>query len=425
MVVPRLVVGLGDDWADTTARPPGRCVARRAHRAPAPTAGRSTGGRRSSARSPSPCWPGPADAALLRCGRRRRSRSPSWSDGASRPDDAARRRLVGGRRWTRRCPGAATASRSTAARCDPIPARRRSPTASTACRAVVDHDAFAWTDGALARAWPLPGSVLYELHVGHVLAGGHVRRRDRAPRPPRRPRRRRRRAAAGRRVLRRPRLGLRRRRPLRAPPRLRRPGRAEAPRRRLPRAGLGVIFDVVYNHLGPAGNYLGRVRPVLHRPPPDRLGRRRELRRAGQRRGPPLRRRQRAHVAARLPRRRAAPRRRARHRRHVGPPHPRAARASRSTRWPPTCGKPLFLIAESDRNDPRARAAPRRRRATGWRAAWADEWHHALHAVLTGEHDGYYADFGHWADLAKALRQAWVHDGTYSPHRGPGPRPAG
>ena len=62
------------------------------------------------------------------------------------------------------------------------------------------------------------------------------------------------------------RLGLRRRRPVRATPRLRRPGGPHAPRRRgaLP-AGLAVILDVVYNHLGPAGNYLPRVRPVLHR----------------------------------------------------------------------------------------------------------------------------------------------------------------
>src|SRR5690606_41608785 len=54
---------------------------------------------------------------------------------------------------------------------------------------------------------------------------------------------------------------------------------------------------------------------------------------------------------------------------------------------------------------------------SGQAAAWADEWHHALHAALTGERDGYYRDFGSLAHLAKALRQAWVYDGVYSPHR--------
>ena len=79
-------------------------------------------------------------------------------------------------------------------------------------------------------------------------------------------------------------------------------------------------------------------------------------------------------------------------------------------------GRAAFLIAESDRNDPRY---VRIREAGGYGldAAWADEWHHALHAVLTGEVDGYYEDFGSIELLAKALRQAWVYDGTWSPHR--------
>jgi maltooligosyltrehalose trehalohydrolase len=78
--------------------------------------------------------------------------------------------------------------------------------------------------------------------------------------------------------------------------------------------------------------------------------------------------------------------------------------------------KPLFVVAESDRNDP-ASVRPRAAGGSGMDAAWADEWHHALHTVLTGEMDGYYADFGSLATLAKALRQAWVHDGTFSAYR--------
>ena len=80
-------------------------------------------------------------------------------------------------------------------------------------------------------------------------------------------------------------------------------------------------------------------------------------------------------------------------------------------------GRPLFLIAESDLNDPRF-VRPRDVGGYGLDASWADEWHHALHAVLTGERDGYYEDFGTLADLRDALHQAWVYAGRYSPHRG-------
>ena len=75
--------------------------------------------------------------------------------------------------------------------------------------------------------------------------------------------------------------------------------------------------------------------------------------------------------------------------------------------------KPLFLIAESDLNDPRL-VESSARGGYGLQAAWADDWHHALHAVLTGERDGYYADYGSLSDLTKALRQAWVYDGRFS-----------
>ncbi|MDQ3714628.1 MAG: malto-oligosyltrehalose trehalohydrolase [Actinomycetota bacterium] len=79
-------------------------------------------------------------------------------------------------------------------------------------------------------------------------------------------------------------------------------------------------------------------------------------------------------------------------------------------------GVPLWLIAESDLNDPRFVRSPSAG-GYGLAASWADEWHHALHAVLTGETSGYYSDFGSIAQLVKALRQAWVYDGAYSVHR--------
>ena len=55
----------------------------------------------------------------------------------------------------------------------------------------------------------------------------------------------------------------------------------------------------------------------------------------------------------------------------------------------------------------------------GWGcdAAWADDFHHALRVLLTGDTDGYYADFGTVADLAKAFRRPFVHDGQYSEFR--------
>ncbi|MDQ3304602.1 MAG: DUF3459 domain-containing protein, partial [Actinomycetota bacterium] len=53
----------------------------------------------------------------------------------------------------------------------------------------------------------------------------------------------------------------------------------------------------------------------------------------------------------------------------------------------------------------------------GIHAQWSDDFHHALHTVLTGEGDGYYQDFGTLADLATALESAWVYAGRWSPTR--------
>jgi maltooligosyltrehalose trehalohydrolase len=80
-------------------------------------------------------------------------------------------------------------------------------------------------------------------------------------------------------------------------------------------------------------------------------------------------------------------------------------------------GRELVLIAESDRNDPRL---VRSRDAFGFglHAQWSDDFHHALHAYLTGERHGYYADFGSLADVATALEGVFVMDGRYSSFRG-------
>ncbi|MFG1529654.1 MAG: malto-oligosyltrehalose trehalohydrolase [Thermoplasmata archaeon] len=82
-----------------------------------------------------------------------------------------------------------------------------------------------------------------------------------------------------------------------------------------------------------------------------------------------------------------------------------------------TARRPAWLIAESDLNDARL-LRPARWGGLGLMAQWADDFHHALHAVLTGERAGYYADFGPLADLAIALERPYVYDGRYSIHRG-------
>ena len=79
-------------------------------------------------------------------------------------------------------------------------------------------------------------------------------------------------------------------------------------------------------------------------------------------------------------------------------------------------GRPYVMIAESDLNDPRL-VRPKEAYGYGFDAQWSDDFHHALVALLTGERDGYYADFGDMADLGKALTQAYVYDGQFAPFR--------
>ncbi len=79
--------------------------------------------------------------------------------------------------------------------------------------------------------------------------------------------------------------------------------------------------------------------------------------------------------------------------------------------------RPLTLIAESDLNDPRL-ITPREAGGLGLDAQWSDDFHHALHVALTGETEGYYADFAQLSALAKVLTQGFFHDGTWSSFRG-------
>ena len=75
-----------------------------------------------------------------------------------------------------------------------------------------------------------------------------------------------------------------------------------------------------------------------------------------------------------------------------------------------------FVIAESGLNDPRVMRTVARG-GYGCDAEWADDFHHALRTLITDEHDGYYADFGRVAQLAKAFHRPHVHDGGFSEFR--------
>ncbi len=180
--------------------------------------------------------------------------------------------------------------------------------------------------------------------------------------------------------------------------------------------GIGVIMDVVYNHLGPDGNYLARFGPYftdtrttpwgpavnLDAPGSDEvrafiignaLGWLRDYHCDG----------------LRLDAVHAFSDARAVHllEEITTAVHALAAQQRR----------PLFVIAESDLNDPRLVTAPEAG-GHGLDAQWCDDFHHALWTALSGERQGYYSDFGSLATLAKATERAFVHDGTYSAFRG-------
>ncbi|MBW4487337.1 MAG: malto-oligosyltrehalose trehalohydrolase [Trichocoleus desertorum ATA4-8-CV12] len=79
-------------------------------------------------------------------------------------------------------------------------------------------------------------------------------------------------------------------------------------------------------------------------------------------------------------------------------------------------GRNLFLIAESDLNDVRI-IRPKERGGYALAAQWCDDFHHSLHTLLTGEQHNYYQDFGRCQDLEKSLREGFVYSGQYAPHR--------
>jgi maltooligosyltrehalose trehalohydrolase len=79
-------------------------------------------------------------------------------------------------------------------------------------------------------------------------------------------------------------------------------------------------------------------------------------------------------------------------------------------------GRLLHIVAESDLNDSRLLHDPERG-GYGLDAQWSDDFHHAVHTLLTKEDRGYYSDFGGITPLAQTLRDGWYHSGQYSNYR--------
>ena len=79
-------------------------------------------------------------------------------------------------------------------------------------------------------------------------------------------------------------------------------------------------------------------------------------------------------------------------------------------------GRKLYLIAETDLNDVRVLRS-KELGGFGLDAQWCDDFHHALHTLLTGENDRYYQDFGKCEHLEKAFKESFVYSGQYTPHR--------
>ncbi|MCX5046029.1 malto-oligosyltrehalose trehalohydrolase [Aldersonia sp. NBC_00410] len=179
--------------------------------------------------------------------------------------------------------------------------------------------------------------------------------------------------------------------------------------------GLAVLLDVVYNHLGPSGNYLDRYGPYLTEGsnawgqtlnlagPQSAEVRRYIVENA-------LRWMRDFHIdGLRLDAVHALI--------DTTAVHLLEELAIRTEALAAHIGRPLTLIAESDLNDPKL-ITPRAAGGYGLQAQWDDDIHHAIHAAVSGERQGYYGDFGSMSCLAFTLGHGFFHAGTYSSFRG-------
>jgi maltooligosyltrehalose trehalohydrolase len=298
----------------------------------------------------------------------------------------------------------------------PDPRARRQPDGPDGLSAVVAPDAFVWGGGWAGR--PLTGAVLYELHIGTFTREGTF-------------------DAAAERLAHLVRLGITHVELMPVCPfpgthgwgyegvslwAVHEPYGGPAGLKRFVDAahqlGLGVVLDVVHNHLGPSGNHLPLFGPYftdthhtpwgsavnLDAPGSDEvrayligsaLAWLRDYRLDGLRLDA-------VHALA-----------------DTRALHFLEELSAAVDALSAELRRPLFLIGESDLGDPRT-TTPRTAGGQGLHAQWNDDFHHALHTALTGESQGYYADFADdpLGALAKTLTGAFFHDGTYSSFRG-------
>jgi len=180
------------------------------------------------------------------------------------------------------------------------------------------------------------------------------------------------------------------------------------------RRGLGVLIDAVFNHLGPSGNYLPRFAPYLSSAS-NPWGEGINIADAGSDEV----RRYIIDCALRWMRDFHADGLRldAVHALFdTTAIHLLEEMSAETDALAGQLGRPLSLVAESDLNDPRM-ITPRSEHGLGMAAQWDDDIHHAIHTAVSGERQGYYADFGSLATLAKTLREGFFHAATYSSFR--------
>jgi maltooligosyltrehalose trehalohydrolase len=177
--------------------------------------------------------------------------------------------------------------------------------------------------------------------------------------------------------------------------------------------GLGVIQDVVHNHLGPSGNYLPEFGPYLRDAERNTWGSsidldEREVRRYIVENALMWMRDH--HVdGLRLDAVHAL--------KDSSERHILRELAEATDALSAHVGRPLTLIAESDLNDATLITA-READGYGLAAQWSDDYHHALHVAVSGETSGYYADFEPLSALAKVTTMGFFHDGSWSSFRG-------
>ena len=179
--------------------------------------------------------------------------------------------------------------------------------------------------------------------------------------------------------------------------------------------GIAVVLDVVYNHLGPDGNYVSEFGPYFtdrHRTPWGEAlnfdGRESDNVRAFVLDNAAMWFRDFGVDGLRLDAVQAII--------DLSALHILEELALLRDRLAAELGRTLWLMAESDLNDPRL-VDSRDRNGYGLDAQWSDDFHHALHVAVTNERVGYYGDFDGLPDLAKALTDGFVYDGRYSPFR--------